>query len=451
MTTIVILAAGQGTRMKTTLPKVLHELGGKAIVHHVIDTASHLNPNQIIVVLAPNMDADAIKGGRNIDIAIQNKALGTGDAVKAAMTHIKNPSDDVLILCADTPLVEEQALQQLLNSPRHHPSENPEIWLLAMELDNPHHYGRLRTFKNEVEAIVEYKDATPEERSIKLCNSAIYLIPGEVLQRTLSLLEPKNIAGEYYLTDIVTHARSLHVKTRYLKAQDSYVLHGINTLSELARAELYFQDRLRERFMLAGVKMVDPSTVYLSHDTIIGHDTVIYPNVFIGPQVVIETNVTLYPGCYLQKSHIGKGAKVGPYAHLRDNTILDSLVEIGNFVECKNSHFQAKSKAKHLSYMGDASVGEMANVGAGTITCNYNGYIKSKTIIEQGAFVGSNTSLVAPVKIGQNAIVGAGSTITRNVPAGALGLERSEQIIKDGWAQRFRETQQNNKIKLSKE
>lgn len=446
MTSIIILAGGQGTRMKTSLPKILHPLGGKAMIHHVLDTALALQPHQVILVVSPQIDVQEIRQGKNIDVVVQQQAKGTGDAVKIAASLLTNPHDNILILYGDVPLVEPETLKPLINH-LHGTKDKPEIAMLAMELDDPREYGRLKTNHCIVESIVEYKDATIEERQIKLCNPAIYLIPGAILEKCLPLLEPKNVAGEYYLTDVVLHAKSLGVLTRYIAISHSDVLHGINNLAELAQAEQHLQDRWRCYWMNRGVTMIDPASVYLSHDTIIGANTVIYPQVFLGPNVHIEGNVTLYPGCYIEHTTLKSGSKVGPFAHLRGGTILESNAEIGNFVECKNAHLHPKAKAKHLTYLGDVNVGNNANVGAGTITCNYNGYIKSKTVIGERAFIGSNTSLVAPVSIGNDAIVAAGSTITQDVPDGALGMERSKQQVKEGWAYEFKAVQEETKLK----
>lgn len=441
-TAILILAAGQGTRMKSTLPKILHPLGGKAMVHHVIDVAAELSPRQTIVVVSPHLDTDLVKGGRAIDLAVQHTPLGTGDAVKAALKILHEDIDDILILCGDVPLIQSEDLLLFLQE---RTPQTKEILLLAMDLEDPRQYGRLKTNGTTVEDIIEFKDLNPEEQDLRLCSSGIYLVPRDVLTNTLFKLEPNNSAGEYYLTDIIAHAKNASIPTRYLLSQAPDTLHGINNRVELAQATQHLQQRWRQHHMLAGVTMLDPTTVTLSHDTIIGADTAIYPNVFIGPEVVIGSNVTLYPGCFLVKSTLGDGTKVGPYTHLRDGTVLETEAEIGNFVECKKSHFGPKSKAKHLSYLGDSQIGKNVNIGAGTITCNYDGFKKSKTIIGEGAFIGSNSALVAPVKIGDNAIVSAGSVITQDVPEGALAIARGLQENKLDWAIRFREASAKRK------
>lgn len=441
-TAVVILAAGQGTRMKSSLPKILHPLGGKAMVHHVIDVTKQISPGQTIVVVSPHLDADLVKGGRPIDLAVQHNPLGTGDAVKAALSLIADEIQDVLILCGDAPLIQMEDLQCLLEGRK---TDRTEILMLAMDLDDPRQYGRLKTTGLIVENIIEFKDLKSDEKNIQLCNSGVYLVPRDVLTNALEKLEANNTAGEYYLTDIIAHAKNTGVQTRYLLSQAPDTLNGINNRVELAQATQHLQQRWRQNHMLAGVTLMDPASVTFSHDTIIGTDTVIYPNVFIGPEVVIGSSVTLYPGCFLMKSTLGDGTKVGPYAHLRDGTVLDSQAEIGNFVECKKSHFGPGAKAKHLSYIGDATVGKKANIGAGTITCNYDGFKKSKTIIGNGAFIGSNSALVAPVVVGDNAIVSAGSVITHDVPEGALAIARSHQENKSNWATKFREASAKRK------
>ncbi len=441
-TAIIILAAGQGTRMKSSLPKILHPLGGKPMIHHMIDVTSQLSPAQTIVVISPHLDQNLVKGGRTIDLAVQPEPLGTGDAVKAALYKLHDDIQDLIIICGDMPLIQAEDLHKFMAS---RDNKIPEILMLAMDLDDPRQYGRLKTNGPLVECIIEHKDLKPEEHSLRLCNSGIYLVPRDVLTEALKQLNCQNSAGEYYLTDMIAHAKKAGITTRYVLSQAPDTLHGINNRVELAQAEQCLQQRWRHYHMLAGVTMIAPDTVILSYDTIIGPDTVIYPNVFIGPEVMIGTGVTLYSGCFLMKSTLGDGTKVGPYAHLRDGTILESQSEIGNFVECKKSRFGPKAKAKHLSYLGDAQIGEKANIGAGTITCNYDGFKKSQTIIENGAFIGSNCSLIAPIVVEENAIVSAGSVITQNVPAGSMAIARSHQENKLEWAARFREASTKRK------
>lgn len=432
---VIILAAGQGTRMKSSLPKILHPLGGKAMVHHVIDVALSLDPSQVIVVVSPTLDQDRVRGGRDIDVVIQEEPLGTGDAVKSALSRLSPEVEDVLVLCGDVPLIIAEDLKHFIAGRRHNAKD---ILMLAMDLDNPRQYGRLITQRDSVQSIVEYKDLTPEQRGIHLCNSGIYMVPRLILGKILECLKADNAAQEYYLTDIVAHAGDHGVETRYVLAQEPETLHGINNRIELSMAELSFQERWRRHHMLEGVTLLDPSTTYFSHDTIIGKDTIVYPNVVFGSGVIIGENAVVYPGCFLVNSTLGNSTKVGPYAHLREGTILDEAAEVGNFVECKKTYFAPKAKAKHLSYLGDTQVGQGANVGAGTITCNYDGFKKSQTIIEEGAFIGSNSALVAPVRIGKGAMVSAGSTVTKDVPSGALAVARSRQENKLDWSTRFR-------------
>jgi bifunctional UDP-N-acetylglucosamine pyrophosphorylase / glucosamine-1-phosphate N-acetyltransferase len=440
MTTALILAAGAGTRMNSELPKILHPLGGKAMVHHVIDLALSMDLNQAIVVVSPPLNPDQISAGRPIDMAIQERPLGTGDAVRAGLEKLANAQDDVLILSGDVPLLEGGTLAPLLSKRQDHPHD---LLLLAMRLEDPHHYGRLITQEDRVETIVEYKDATLNQRALNLCNAGIYLIPAPVLRSLLPRLSDQNAAGEFYLTDLIALAKTEGFTSRYVETSAPETLNGINNRIELALAEKTLQNRWRQRFMKEGVTLIDPESVFFSYDTVIGKDTLIHPNVTFGPGVVMGANVTLYPFCHLEKCTIQNGAKIGPFAHLRTGTVIEEAAEVGNFVEMKETILGKKAKAKHLSYLGNTHVGERANIGAGTITCNYDGFSKSLTSIGAGAFIGSNTSLVAPVEVGEGAIVAAGSVITTPVPAHSLGIARHRQLNKEGWAKNFRK----NKLK----
>lgn len=434
MVAVVILAAGQGKRMISKTPKILHAIGGKSLVHHVIDAANHLEPSQVIVVVSPHLNADHVKGGRAVEIAIQSHPAGTGDALRAAMPLLKK-ADDVLILCGDVPLIEPAMLQALMVDRAKHRND---IFVVGMQSTDKA-YGRLQLNQQGIiERIIEFKDATPDEKEITLCNSGIILAPAVVLEKVLPLLSNKNESGEYYLTDIIGLARTCGVLSRVFEGQAD-TLQGINNRLQLSAAEHVMQNRWRQTHMLNGVTMIDPSSVFLNHDTVIGADTILYPHVTFGEEVKIGGDVTIYPGCHITKTTIKSGAKVGPFAHLRGGTYLDAGAEVGNFVEAKNTHFGPKAKAKHLSYIGDAEIGAQANVGAGTITCNYNGFIKSKTIVGAGAFIGSNVSLVAPVCIGEGAIVAAGSVVQGDVPCNGLAIARPEKIIKNDWALAFRQ------------
>lgn len=441
---VLILAAGQGKRMKSSLPKVLHCLGGKAMIHHVVDAAATLSPCQRIVVRAAHLDPEGVSAGRPIDFALQETPKGTGDAVRAGLTVLHPDANHVLVLLADVPLITPQMLGSLLD---HHRQHVNAITIVGMRSDDTA-YGRiLRDEQSRVCAIVEYKDASPEERQETLCNSGMMIFPVHILKECLPLLTTHNASNEYYLTDVIALAAQRGVPS-YVFEAPADMLQGVNDRVQLATAETKLQKRWREEKMRDGVTMIDPASVFLYHDTVIGQDTIIYPQVTFGPEVVIEENVTIYPHCRLVKTRLECGAKVGPFAHLRDGVVLQEKAEVGNFVEVKKSTFAAGAKAKHLSYIGDATIGVKANIGAGTITCNYNGFLKAPTTIGDGAFVGSNTSLVAPVTVGDGAIIAAGSVVSGVVPANGLAITRAPSVIKAEWARRFRQQHQQ---KLTKE
>lgn len=446
MTTALILAAGMGTRMKSDLPKVLHQLGGKAMVHHVIDLTLSMEMKQIIVVASPYLVPEQILGGRTIDLTIQEKPLGTGDAVRAGLDALKSEDDDILILSGDVPLIEFETLAPLFNKRKDYPED---LLILAMSLPDPRHYGRLVTTGDVVDKIVEFKDATDDQKNIKLCNAGVYLIPSQILRNLLPRLSSQNAAGELYLTDIIALAKDQGLTSRYVETPSPQTLNGINNRAELAQAEKMLQHRWRQQMMLNGVTLIDPDSVFFAHDTIVGKDTVIHPNVTFAPGVSIATNVTIYPFCHLENCTLNTGAQVGPFAHLRTGANIGEQATVGNFVEIKDTTLGYKAKAKHLSYLGNTQIGDRANIGAGTITCNYNGFQKSPTQIGDGAFIGSNTSLVAPVSIGKSAIIAAGSVITDNVPENALGIARQTQINKPTWATKFRELASRNTPKKS--
>lgn len=418
-TAIIILAAGKGTRMKSDLPKVMHALAGEPMIAHVLRAASALKPERVVVVVAPGMDdvkkaASAAYAG--CQFAVQKEQKGTGDAVRVAEESLKGFSGTVLILYGDAPLITPALLHHLLEEAR-----DADLAVLGMRPENPFGYGRLiHSERGELERIVEEREATLAEKKVTLCNSGIMAVCAAELFMLLEKLGP-SAGGEHYLTDIVELARDAKLIMRVAEG-DVAELSGINSRAQLAEAEAMMQARLRARAMENGVTLVAPETVFLAADTEIGQDTVIQPYVVFGPDV-----------------KVGEDCTIGPFARLRPGTRLAKGAHVGNFVELKNSQLGEGAKVNHLSYVGDASVGEAANVGAGTITCNYDGFAKHKTIIGAGAFIGSNTSLVAPVVIGEGAIIGAGSVITEDVPVDALAVERSEQRVKQGGAARVRE------------
>jgi len=440
MVAIIILAAGQGTRMVSDLPKILHPLGGKAMIHHVMDTALALQaaePNgQTVVVISPTLDEQAVKGDRSVITAVQSKPLGTGDAVKAGLNALKETPKTVLVLCGDTPLLEVDSLARVIEQHLEYPT--PCITVVGMRPENPSHYGRIVTdASGKIDRIIEYRDASDEEHSISLCNSGVIVANGPLLEHLISKLTPQNEAGEYYLTDIVTLARKEGVDS-WVVELPAETLQGINTRVDLSVAENALQCRWRHRFMKQGVTLTDPSSVFFCYDTQIGRDVTIGPNVTFGPGVKIGDRVRILPNCHIEKSVLGNEVTVGPFAHLREGVELGNQVSIGNFVELKSTRMGSNAKAKHLTYLGNATIGENVNIGAGTITCNHNGFVKSPTTIGHNAYVGSNSCLVAPVSIGAGAIVAAGSVVSEDVPEDALAIARERQENKPGWATTFR-------------
>jgi bifunctional UDP-N-acetylglucosamine pyrophosphorylase / glucosamine-1-phosphate N-acetyltransferase len=440
MVSVIVLAAGQGKRMNSDLPKVLHPVGGKLMIHHVLDTALSLqtsdSANQTVVVISPTLNEKIVKGDRSVSIATQSKPLGTGDAVKAGLDALTNIPKTVLVLCGDTPLLETEALATIIA--QHHENSKPSITVVGMRPHDPRRYGRILVDDSgQISRIVEYRDATEDERAITLCNSGVILADGALLKRLIMKLTPQNDAGEYYLTDIVALAKQEGIESRV--AEMPYEpLQGINTRIDLAAAEAALQWRWRHAFMEKGVTLIDPNSVFFCHDTQIDQDVTIYPNVTFGSSVKIGKGVVILPNCHIEKSKIGNDVTIGPFAHLREGVELGDNVAIGNFVELKTTIMGAHTKAKHLSYLGNATIGENVNIGAGTITCNHNGFVKSQTNIGDQAYIGSNSCLVAPVSVGAGAIVAAGSVVNTNVPEDALAIARERQENKLKWAAEFR-------------
>lgn len=433
----VVLAAGQGTRMRSSLPKVLHPVAGMAMVGHVLSACAELLPERMIVVIAPNSEVIEKEVLPNRCV-VQPVALGTGDAVKAARTELEDFDGDILIVFGDTPLITAGTLNAL----RLAKSDKKAVVAVAgFRPANPAAYGRLvLNDKQQLTAIVEVVEASPEQRAINLCNGGIMLVAGKALWALLDGVNNNNAKGEYYLTDIVGLAVKAGMICAVAEMPEDEVL-GINTRVELARAEAIMQQRLREQAMLAGVTMTDPSSVFLSHDTKFGRDVVIAPHVVFGTGVEVADRVTIRSFCHFEQTRIDEGAILGPYARVRPGSVVGAGAHIGNFVELKNAEIGRGAKINHLSYIGDAFVGEKANIGAGTITCNYDGFRKSHTHIGAETFIGSNTSLVAPVKVGDGSYVGAGSVITAEVPPHTLAVARGRQANIEGWARRFRDEQ----------
>ncbi|MDF3073733.1 MAG: glucosamine-phosphate N-acetyltransferase / UDP-N-acetylglucosamine pyrophosphorylase [Alphaproteobacteria bacterium] len=430
--TVVILAAGAGTRMRSALPKVLHPVAGRPMVAHVAATAEALKPARLVVVVGPGQE-DVAASVAPHPIAIQALPRGTGDAVKAARAHLKDASE-VLVLYGDTPLLTAATLRRLLAARRR---RKAAVAVLGFRPADPSPYGRFVTDGGLLQRIVESRDANAEELKIGLCNAGVMAIEGSLALKLLDRLRNDNAKGEYYLTDLVALARKTGHDCAFIEGEVEE-LQGINSRAELAMAEAAMQKRLRLAAMENGATLQDPETVYFSADTRLGRDVTIGPNVVFGAGVAIADNVTIRGFCHIDGARIAAGATVGPFARLRPGTTLGEDVHIGNFVEVKASSLGKGAKANHLAYVGDASIGAKVNIGAGVITVNYDGFGKYRTEIGDNAFVGSNASLIAPVKVGAGAIVGAGSVIAHEVPAEAVAVERSAQSMREGGAPKLR-------------
>jgi bifunctional UDP-N-acetylglucosamine pyrophosphorylase/glucosamine-1-phosphate N-acetyltransferase len=422
--------------MRSATPKVLHTVGGKTLIAHVLGAAIEAGGAEIAVVVGPGRDdvaAEARKVVPQAQVFEQSERLGTAHAVLSARKAIAGGADDILVMFADTPLVRPETLTRL----RAALAGGAAVAVLGFAPKDPAGYGRLVMQDNDLVAIVEEKDAPPAQRKIGFCNGGLMALAGKHALAILDKIGNGNAKGEYYLTDAVAIARTMGLKTIAIETGEDDV-RGINTKAQLAEAEAVLQCRLRAQAMDAGVTLVAPETVFLSADTKLGRDVTIEPNVVFGPGVTVEDGAVIRAFSHLEGAHVGKGARVGPFARLRPGAKLGTNVHIGNFVEVKQATIEDGAKANHLAYIGDARVGEGANIGAGTITCNYDGVDKHRTDIGKGAFIGTNSSLVAPVKIGDGAYIGSGSVVTKDVPNDALSLERAEQVTKAGWAARFR-------------
>jgi bifunctional UDP-N-acetylglucosamine pyrophosphorylase/glucosamine-1-phosphate N-acetyltransferase len=432
----IVLAAGEGTRMRSAQPKVLHAIAGRSLLAHVLHAIAGAGASAVAVIAAPGKDAVAAEARRvtpQAQMFEQAERLGTAHAVLAARPAIAKGADDILVIFGDTPLVRAQTLVDL----RAALAAGAGVAVLGFHAADPAGYGRLVMQGNDLVAIREDQDANAGERKITLCNGGLMAIAGDKALKILERIGNDNRKHEYYLSDAVAIARDMGFKAAVIEAGEDDV-RGINTKAQLAEAEAVLQQRLRQAALEAGVTLVAPETVFLSADTKFGKDVVVEPNVVFGPGVVVEDGAVIHAFSHLAGAHVGPRASVGPFARLRPGTKLGEGVRVGNFVEVKEAVFEAGAKANHLSYIGDSRVGEGANVGAGAITCNYDGTEKHRTDIGKGAFIGSNSALVAPVKIGDGAYVGSGSVITEDVPADALALGRGKQTIKEGWAARLR-------------
>lgn len=433
----IVLAAGEGTRMKSNLPKVLHQVAGLPLVSHVVKAVQGTGKSDVALVVGRG--ADEVRGAvEKVADAVsafeQKERLGTAHAVLAAREAIERGYDDLLIVFGDTPLIEAHSLQAARNKL----SEGADVVVIGFRPASPHGYGRLIEEGGKLTAIIEEKEASEAQRKIGFCNGGLMAVRGSHALALLDALDNKNAKGEYYLTDIVglAHGKGLNVVAIEVPV-DNVI--GINNRAELAEAENIWQNRKRQEMMLAGVKLIAPETVFFSHDTLVEADVVIEPNVFFGQGVHVASGALIHAFSHIEGAKIGVNAEIGPFARLRPGANLGEKSKVGNFCEVKNAQVGKGAKINHLTYIGDATVGASSNIGAGTITCNYDGYNKYKTVIGENAFVGSNSSLVAPVSIGDNAYIASGSTITDDVPADALAFGRARQETKKGRGKILRE------------
>ncbi|HLN82306.1 MAG TPA: bifunctional UDP-N-acetylglucosamine diphosphorylase/glucosamine-1-phosphate N-acetyltransferase GlmU [Candidatus Binatia bacterium] len=458
---VILLAAGQGTRMKSAVPKVLHSLGGKALYLHVLETAKRLDPAVVAIVVghAARTVQEACPV-RDINWAVQEEQLGTGHAVLCAHDKFRGFEGDILILSGDVPLIEEQTLRTIIE---HQRSSRADLSLLTAQLDNPKGYGRiLRNAQGAIAGIVEEKDATGEQRQISEINTGVYVVSSPFLFEALAAVKNHNQQKEYYLTDIVAIALRQKKKVEAVHVDDVRETLGINSREDLAKMEKNLRDKINQKWMLAGVTLQDPDTTYIEETVRIGQDTVIGPNTHLKGKTVIGERCQIDGTAFLTDMEIGddvllkfsvvmtgsridRGAIIGPFAHLRPGTHLGSNVHIGNFVEAKAAHVGEGTKANHLTYLGDVTIGRDTNIGAGTITCNYDGFQKYKTTIGDRVQVGSDTTLIAPIAIGDDVYVATASTVRHDIPAGALVFNPREEQLREGWTEQKRKKMKGNK------
>ena len=447
---LIVLAAGMGTRMKSRLPKVLHKVAGRSLLGHVLTAAGDLKPTRTVLVVGPDMEAVGVEATRflpGVSLAIQHERRGTAHAVSMARQGLAGFSGTILVLYADVPLISAASLKALAAQI----DTLTAAAVLGFEAANPIGYGRLiKTASGSIGAIREELDATLAEKAISLCNSGVIAAKADVLWKYLALIKDDNAKQEFYLTDLVELIAKSGAGVGLVTCLETEVA-GVNDRLQLAAIEASLQARYRREAMLAGATLIAPDTVYFSADTRIGTDVVIEPNVFFAPGVTVGDNVQIFANSHIEGTSIGNGAKIGPFARLRPGAEIGEDAHIGNFVEVKKALIGRGAKANHLTYIGDARVGAGSNIGAGTITCNYDGYEKHFTDIGTKVFVGSNTALVAPVKIGDGATIAAGSVITADVPAHALAITRSELRVKEGWALRYRKMKEARKAAAKKD
>jgi bifunctional UDP-N-acetylglucosamine pyrophosphorylase/glucosamine-1-phosphate N-acetyltransferase len=432
----VILAAGQGSRMKSDLPKVLHPLASVPLLHHAMRSGAALDPEKTVVVAGHGYDA-VVAAAADFDpdaiVVRQAEQLGTGHAASTASEALSGFSGNIFVLYGDTPFISEATLAKMLAARKN----GHTIVNLGFEAADPTGYGRLIVSDDgTLDAIVEHKDASEAQRDIGLCNSGVYCVDGRHLFELLSQVRSDNAQGEFYITDIVEIAKKQGLSTGVVQCPEAET-RGVNSRAELAKAEAIFQERARSSAMENGATLIDPATVWFAFDTHLGRDVIVEQNVVFGPAVTVESGAHIRAFSHLEGCHISQNCIVGPYARLRPGAELSDGSKVGNFVEVKNAQIGEGAKVNHLSYVGDAEVGDAANIGAGTITCNYDGVFKHKTVIGKRAFIGSNTALVAPVRVGDDALTGSGSVITQDVPDGALVISRARQATKPGLALRL--------------
>ena len=452
---VVVLAAGKGTRMKSALPKVLHKAHGLPLIEHVFRAAAPLNPTSTVVVVGHQAEAvrQALGSRPGLHVAVQEPQLGTGHALLQAETALQGARGTVVLLSGDVPLLRTSTLQQLVE--RHRQSGAAATVLTAV-LEDATGYGRIVREGGRIAAIVEHKDATPAQREIREMNSGIYAFEIEPLFDALRQIGSSNAQGEYYLPDLVTIYRKRGLVVETVVAEHPAEVFGVNSRVELAEVSAILRHARNEWLMESGVTLMDPESTFIGFDVTIGPDTVLYPNVHLEGHTAVGSNCVIYPGvrvtdstveddvvlnngCVISESRVRTGARLGPYAHIRPQSDVGEHAHVGNFVELKKTTLGTGSKANHLAYLGDATIGARVNVGAGTITCNYDGKTKNPTIIEDGAFIGSDTQLIAPVRVGKGAYVAAGSSITEDVPADSLAIARGKQVNKEGWVSKRRQ------------
>src|SRR6478672_9914200 len=435
---VVILAAGQGTRMRSDTHKVLHPIASRPVLLHLLDGVDALGAEKRVVVVGKGREqVEKAIAGRDVIIAVQTEQKGTGHAVQQAEQALGDYDGPVLVLYGDTPFVEAETVRRMID--RLNGDGGPGVVVLASQPADPLRYGRIILGQGDrIAKMVEYKDATDEEREVRLCNSGMMAVRSSDLFRWLSQVGNDNAAGEYYLPDIVNIAAAEGREAVVIEG-DPYEAAGVNSRAELAHLELEWQRRRREQALEDGATLIDPESVWFAFDTKLGRDVTVEPHVVFGPGVSVADGATIHAFSHIEGATIGPKASIGPFARIRPGTRLGEKSKVGNFVELKKAEVAEGAKVNHLSYVGDASIGANANIGAGTITCNYDGFGKYRTVIGAGAFIGSNTALVAPVRIGEGAIGGAGSVSARDVEPDALAIERNEQKGISGWAKRFRE------------